>query len=244
MPTRIKPDRTGYTGYTCVGISRPCINDQDCVGNRFDYLPKVARSVVTNTPYIDLGLVAADPVVLTNFVAADSHFDALTDGIFVDLWNAFRRNGLDATLDTTCDSPYNRNDPTGPDFPTKPESEEQIVKEPGFLDPIVIPILGLGNCCEFPGSSSSGSSAGSSESQSISQSEPSPGSLPSEAGSGGPGSAECGVQVKVVTEVAINTDSSQPVLEVTYAYIWTNCDPDDLGMTPYNIGATDCAGGP
>lgn len=166
MPTRIKPDRIGYEGYTCVGILRPCI--EPMTGTEFECLPKATRKLVTNVPYEDLTGLKDDPETISNIESCDEQFDPQNDGLRIDLWNAFRRNGLSHFINQSCVYPYipNTNEPASEgDFPIDAESALQVVYDPGFMDPVVIPFPSIGDGAELDDEipSSSEDSSGSSE---------------------------------------------------------------------------------
>jgi hypothetical protein len=139
--------------------------------NRFNCLPKIGVKVVTNAPYVNLGMVAQDEEVQDAFKQNNAtHDPLLDDGVNFDLADAFKRNGLDGTLDSSCDYDYTCNEPTGP--PQEPRSQRQINMPPGFMDPpsTDMDAIGVFITCEDTESSSSSSSFSGSESSESSKS--------------------------------------------------------------------------
>lgn len=265
MPTRIKRNRVGYSGYDCVGIPRPCINEMDGSTNRFNCLPKIGVKVVTNAPYVDLSAVAKDDDVQDAFKTNNStHDPLLDDGVNFDLAGAFERNGVDGELDASCDYDYTCNEPTGP--PQEPRSKRQINMPPGFMDPVSTDMdaIGVFITCEDTESSSSSSSLGlssdssdSSQSKS-SQSESSPSiseispdlSEDSDSSGGSSNSVSsdsespgCGTKVTVLTAVKLELNTSDNELELFYKDrdIWVNCeDPISDWKIASELPVTDC----
>jgi len=170
MPTRIKPNRTGYVGYACVGIPSPCINPMDGTTNRFKCLPKAATKIVTNTTWENLAIIIEDVALRAAMGTSDTHWDPLNDGVKFDLYGAFVRQGKGALLDESCDYDYTCNEPGG-SFPHESQSKRQINVGPGFMDP---PSTGMDAIVVLPGiaelESSSSSSSESSSSDSSSSS--------------------------------------------------------------------------
>lgn len=169
MPTRIKAGRPGYgnrldlptpppaqpddppDGYYCIGILRPCI--EPMLGTEFDCLPKSVQGQITNTPYDDLTDLKTDGPLQTAIATCNDAYDPLNGGVFIDLWGALKRKGLDSGISTGCSYPYLSNDtiPSGPnDFPIEAESSLQVQYDPGYLEPpiVILPRGGEGSAQE------------------------------------------------------------------------------------------------
>jgi hypothetical protein len=255
MPTRIKKNRVGYSGYNCVGIPRPCIDPMDGSSNRFNCLPKIGVKVVTNAPYSNLSAVAKDDQIQEAFRTNNSSHDPLLDdGVNFDLVGAFERNDLDGDLDAGCDYEYTCNEPTGP--PQEPRSQRQINMSPGFMDPVSTDIDAIGAfaiCADTLSSSSSSSSSGQSSDSSNSQSSESDSSESSKSISESSGSSQsessdsesagCGTKVTVITAIKLELNTGDGELELSYKDrdIWVNCeDPESSWKIASELPVTDC----
>jgi hypothetical protein len=257
MPTRIRPNRVGYSGYDCVGIPRPCIGAMDGSTNRFNCLPKIGVKIVTNAPYVDLSSISKDQDIQDAFKTNNTTHDPLLDsGVNFDLADAFERNGVDSELDAGCDYDYACGSPSGP--PQEPRSKRQVNMQPGFMDPVSTDMdaIGVFITCDDTLSSSSSSLGLSSSSSSQSESSPSE-SSPSESeispdlseSSGGSSessdseSPECGTKVTVLTAVKLELNTEDNELELFYKDrdIWVNCeDPVSSWKIASELPVTDC----
>jgi hypothetical protein len=226
--------------------------------NRFNCLPKVGVKVVTNAPYVALGAVAQDAQVQAAFKQNNStHDPLLDDGVNFDLADAFKRNGVDGTLDSSCDYEYACNEPTGP--PQEPRSQRQISMPPGFMDPPSTDMDAIGvfiTCDEEESSSSSSSGQDSSDSESspsqsdLSESSPSDSlsssrsvSESSDSETSDSESPGCGIKVTVITAVKLELNTGDGELELSYKDrdIWVPCeDPESEWKIASELPVTDC----
>jgi hypothetical protein len=103
---RIKPNRPGYNGFSCEGITYNIIEDIECFDNKYKQLPPRSRATVTNVPsnelhYRAISRLQGDWWLQQIVDSCDQDFDPF-DGTFVDLYTAFIRRGIGNIIKIEC----------------------------------------------------------------------------------------------------------------------------------------------
>ena len=99
--SRIQPDRPGYDGYECEGITYDIIDPIDCTVNFYELLPPNITGSQTNASYEDLSALETDPTLEAIHEACDLSFNPFT-GTFIDMYQRFIDNTLDHYIADDC----------------------------------------------------------------------------------------------------------------------------------------------
>jgi len=98
---RIRPDRPGYSGYSCESITVAPVTEIDCHGNEYTKLPPAISGRVTDTSFENLSAIDSDSTLQTIVDSCDQDYNPFT-GTLVDLYQSFVDNSYEDVLEADC----------------------------------------------------------------------------------------------------------------------------------------------
>lgn len=99
---RIPPDRVGYSGYACAGISQYVVDAQDCLGpNYYKQLPPLMKGPSSDFPWLDMSPIDDDIRLKAIVASCNVSFDPFY-GTEVDLRQALVDHGFSSLMPADC----------------------------------------------------------------------------------------------------------------------------------------------